>query len=287
MFSCSGSHKSRLFIGEAGFKGVQSLLNKHKNSHPNLASAIVATELSTFGREDESCNNCDDLEREEMWVAANIANLFLNEAQNSVDYSQDSLTRPFFCSQRCERIKNIQDKGGTVILGFDGTLIHKSSHPAISGRTFQRIHWNCPHDKSNYHKQTLPLIISNFFKSASKVQNEGDQIHVTLAQPFRKESFYQGYVYDITNAAKSNDYFLYAKRFFGSDRYPGYDHEITGQESSDAGISRLREFVFKKGSASKSLGYRVGTFYGSQRGFYEVDTDEESSCYSDSESESS
>lgn len=41
----AGRIRSRLFVGEGTFKGVHSLIKKHKKTHPDLAKNITATEL--------------------------------------------------------------------------------------------------------------------------------------------------------------------------------------------------------------------------------------------------
>ena len=292
MATCSGVHKERLFIGEAGFKGVYSLLEKHKDSHPNLGESIIATELLDFGRTAESCPKCSF----EANLGTRITNLFLQDGE-SLAQDLNPKEEGIFCSQRCERISNLQDRGVTIILGFDGTKIHRSKHPSVKRKRFTRIHWNCPHDKSTYAAQTLPKIVKNFFKSASRVQERGGRIHITLAQPLRREPFYQSYVYNIRDAAKSSGYSLYGKRPFGNDRYPGYEHEITGQERSADAADKLREFVFIKGKAPRSrkkhehsifrhrlTRYEQDNYFSNDieesRLYYYRDTDNESSDYS-------
>lgn len=285
MSACNGTHRERLFIGEASFKGVWSLLEKHKDSHPNLGQSITATELETFDRTSDNCPKCqqkyDELSDEDA-LSLSIANLFLQEGE-----TQEKV----FCSDRCERIQSLKDKGVNIILGYDGTKIHE--HTSTAGKIFKRIHWNCPHDKSDYRSQTLPPIIKDFFVSAAQTQQNGDRIHVTLAQPIiphDKTKFYQGVVYNIRDAAKPSGYLLYAKRPFGSTRYPGYEHEQTGSTESAPGAERQREFVFIKGtfpddrekSKYSSENFGINGAY-TKREYYVRDTDDESSSYSSSD----
>jgi hypothetical protein len=286
MAACSGNHLTRLFVGEASFKGTEALVNKHRSLHPNLAQSIIATELSTFSRTSDLCQRCVSFEKRAFELTSAMHNLFC-PPQETVDYSNDPYSNTFFCSDLCKRIYNLKAKGVTVILGFDATQIHTNSHPKIAGKRISRIHWNCPHDKSNFKDQTLPPIIKSFFKSASRVQKSGDRIYVTLAQPEGKTSFYQGYVYNIRNAASSSGYRLFAKRPFGPIRYPGYKHEITGSDDSAKGAERQREFVFVKSPFSFPAGraiseYNSDIYYGKEREYYIRDTDDESSDYSDS-----
>ena len=283
--TCSGIHRERLFIGEASFKGVYSLLKKHKNSHPNLNESITATELKTFGRTSDDCPQClqkYNEQDEETRLALSVHNLFIADG---------GVRKGIFCSDRCRRIQSLKDRKVTIILGYDGTKIHE--HPLTQGRIFPRIQWNCPHDKSNYNAQTLPPIIKSFFQSAAQMQQTGHRVHVTLAQPlggpplYNKPEFYQGIVYDIRAAAKSNGYLLYAKRPFGPARYPGYKHEQTGSSASAAGAERQREFVFIK-SRHLPAGRIKSKFHKetfdvlgrTEREYYIRNTDDESSDYS-------
>lgn len=284
--ACSGTHRKRLFIGEAGFRGVWSLLNKHKDRHPNLGESIIATELETFGRNVDDCPACQqkyEEQDEDTLLGLSITNLFIESG---------NVRKGIFCSDRCERIQSLKDRGVTVILGYDGTNMHE--HPLTQGRTFKRIQWNCPHDKSNYRAQTLPPIIKKFFESAAKMQQNGHRVHVTLAQPLggpynNKSVFYQAIVYNIRFAAASSGYCLYAKRPFGSERYPGYIHEQTGSTESAAGAERQREFVFIKGPMpagrriSKIKKETFNDFGQTKREYYVRDTDDESSGYSSSD----
>ena len=286
--ACSGTHRKRLFIGEAGFLGVWSLLDKHKDRHPNLGKSIIATELENFDRNADDCPACQQRyneQDEDTLLSLAMSNLFIESG---------NVRQGVFCSDRCKRIQALKDRDVTVILGYDGTGMHK--HPLTQGKTFKRIHWNCPHDGSNYRNQTLPTIIKKFFKSAAKMQQDGHRVHVTLAQPpgspaEKKPEFYQGVIYNIRDAAESRGYKLYAKRSFGAERYPGYIHQRTGSTESAVGAERLREFVFVKGPLSADRPQsreQTGSFYLSdtgyiERGYYERDTDEESSNYSSSD----
>ena len=271
MSICTDHHKSRLFIGEANFKGVAALLNKHAATHPSLGKSITATELSILDRTSDKCLSCE----EEKSIAQMAA--LLKESQD---------TSSIFCSEKCKRIQSLKDKGVTVILGYDGTKMHE--HLLTAEKHFQRIHWNCPHDKSSYTSQTLPPIIKDFFASATKLQKKGDRVHVTLAQPIQphdKTKFYQAVVYNIREAAKTSGYMLYAKRPFGPDRYPGYQHEQTGNDQPAPGAERQREFVFIKGKmpeerAKSTIGKQTfGTLNNAEREYYLRATDDESSDY--------
>lgn len=284
---CTEKHYNRLLVGEASFTYACSLLRKHEIDHTDLGQSIIATDLNT-GRTLEECAAC--------------FRLFLEQGEELA---------PNFCSERCQNIDWLIKSGVTVILGFDATKMHESEDPNIKGRTFDRIHWNCPHDGSPHDAQTLATLVFNFFKSSSKMQNDGDRIHITLAQPngchfydqgdkedlehvssmssMKKKEYYQGYVYNIENAAESHNYHLYAIRPFGSERYPGYGHETVEGSPPSKAAETLREFVFIKGENQiplnrKSSSAKSAPFYNGEghswRHYYTRDTDNESSDYS-------
>ncbi len=271
--NCSGKHKERLFVGEGSFVWTEAFLDKQKAKHPNLSKSIIATELQSkkFERDSEICPECEE---ERLYLCFRKF------------FSEKTYFEEVFCSELCERVQRIQRlraRGVEIILGFDGTKIHQ--HPKTKGKHFPRVHWNCPHDGSDFKSQTLPLLIQGFFYSVSKVQKEGDRVHMTLAQTPSKESFYQGFVYDITKAVELNGYRFYKKRFFGTDRYPGYVHETTlgGGPAKAADISREFIFIKKEGDYLESCPIRFSYFYRKKRGFYVAKTDSESSDYSENE----
>ncbi|EDV28368.1 uncharacterized protein TRIADDRAFT_53956 [Trichoplax adhaerens] len=255
---CSGNHKKRLFVGENTFRGIWSLLKKHKGNHPNLGESITASEINPLNERNEmSCGYCDK--------------------KNGQHYKRE------FCSKFCRRIEGLKSRGVTVILGLDAEKIHE--HSQTKNEKFDRIHWNCPHDGSGYREQTLPLILKRFFESSSKVQDKGGRIHITLAQTEEKWAFYQGYIYNITAAAESNSYSLCAKRSFGPERYPGYCHRKTKSRENALAANRLREFVFVKVDNQTDCcdqDTETDIFYGEKRKYYTRNTDNESSSYSKS-----
>ncbi|MBS4164684.1 Uncharacterized protein PRO82_002015 [Candidatus Protochlamydia amoebophila] len=223
---CSGNHKKRLLIGEGNFSFALALINKHdkKNDHSpekSLAHSITATEYN----KEISCSDCEALR------------LFKDKTKKT--YTCEN------CKLTLKRIDEFKEKGAIVRLGIDGTKIHEIEE--LKNIRFRRIHWNCPHDGKSYKNQTLPPIIQKFFKSCAKVQETGDRVHITLAQPTEKAHFYQGCIYDITKAASSAGYVILKKRKFDKERYPEYEHVMTGtNETAIVTEQGAREFVFKK-----------------------------------------
>lgn len=196
----------RLFLGEADFSYTASLLTKHEEDMPGLASSIVATELN------------DEAYLQQIYAA----------------------TYPLYK-------RYLQTKGVAMQYGVDAQKLHE----LFSGQRFSRIHFNCPHDGSDFRSGTLPPIIAGFFQSASKLQKKGDRIYLVLPKVAGKDDFYQGYVYEIYKAAIKGGYKVFHKRNFrdketGFNRYSGYEHCETRRGLSAGVTSSLREWVFEK-----------------------------------------
>ncbi|MDB2613881.1 DUF2431 domain-containing protein [Chlamydiales bacterium] len=294
-YHCSGVHKNRLLIGEGNFSFAQALINKHdaKAGHTengSLGKSIVATEY----KDSLLCDMCKLLQPMKGLKISDTSN---NKDDNFCDH----------CVSTVKRVEELKKKGVAVYLKVDAEKLHEMS--AIKDKRFQRIHWNCPHDGSQFKKQTLPKIIDNFFKSCIKLQSHKDRIHITLAQPPGKKDFYQGYIYNIAHAAVRSGYKIVKKRHFGSDRYPGYQHLQTKKnEKASVTDEGIREFVFQQVSSKswdeaaaklkeekrynlfgmanklterseKECDIFQGTFYGESRLYFDCSTDQDSSDY--------
>ncbi|MBN1684118.1 MAG: DUF2431 domain-containing protein [Gammaproteobacteria bacterium] len=248
----SDGFRTRLFIGEADFSFSQAFIKKH----PELSRSVIATEL----RSKESLR---------------------------IDYPETFETHR----------KYLKKQGVKILYEIDGTKLHENER--WSGQRISRIHFNFPHDGSPFKARTLPLLIKRFFRSASMLQGLEDRIYIALPQPPTtgkgNRYFYQGYVYDIYDAAAKSGYRCIKKRKFQSGeekRYPGYFHRKTKKESSAEIVEESREYIFEK----TGLSYRQisGSFppkpfkvYGRQtKCLTEIETDPESSDYSDSDRES-
>lgn len=226
---CSGRHKLRLLVGEGNFSFALALILKHDtkaqhNAENSLAHSVIATELKS----EVKCEDCKNAK-------------FFEE----VEVRSPDVNRCCACIKTQQRIEELRKKGAQVLLGVDGTKLNEQFGP--TGKKFERIHWNCPHDGSQYGEQTLPEIISEFFKSCARIQNAESRVHITLAQPPGKEAFYQGVIYNIVKASCVGGYVLFKKRKFDHNRYPGYQHVKTWENSTaDVTKEGMREFVFKK-----------------------------------------
>lgn len=241
--------KSRLFLGEADFSYTVALLEKHKDDKPGLKNAITTTELSS---------------KEE------LLKLYPDTFPKNLGYLERSNV-------------NIQ-------FGIDATNIHN----IYNGQIFRRIHFNFPHDGKNFKDENLkpiedlalPKIITAFFKSAWKLQEEGDRIHVTL--PKENERFREAFQYRIEDARKEAGYRLIKKHKFNEDRYLGYNHRMT---TANIGASIAdgngREYIFEKAPLPEEVKNEISPkkyVYKKNRNLLpSINTDDESSDYEDEE----
>ena len=252
---CGGMHKARLLIGEGNFSYALALIKKHderaKHSLENsLGRAITATELDIRIH----CKMCEFLKESYDCSYQH----YLGESYEVIPiYQPGELPQEIYTCDQCtpiieERENNIKEllrRKVTILFGIDATKIHEE----FKDRHFTRIHWNCPHDGNKYQEQTLPELVANFFISCSKIQKEKDRIHVTLAQPLGRKvggwkilggrEYYQGYVYNIVQAAFQVGYTLIKKNRF-NNRYRSYKH----MQTRDSGSldKKMNEFVFQK-----------------------------------------
>lgn len=154
-------------------------------------------------------------------------------------------------NQRSERIKSLKEKGVRVLFRIDGRELHEN--PQLKGERFKRIHWNCPFRWSTITDEEFIQVIVGVFQSCSKVQLNGDRIHITLLQGECDEDWKQcrQYVHNIVKGSVQNGYKLIRKRRFGRDRYPGYQHR-KGDDLEELHLAAVhREFVFEKDHSVK------------------------------------
>lgn len=184
----------------------------------------------------------------------------------------------------------IQKEGATFLDRVDATKIE--TYAQFKGRRIKRIHFNFPHDGSDYKKQTLPTIIKKFFQSARKIQHAGDRVHMALPKPNKasERKFYEGYVYHIYDASHEAGYDLIKKRKFDNERYPGYEHKETGKNTSATITEVAREYIFERlqdgaseSQFKKPIYYR--TYKEERRCLPELKTASDSSDYIDSDNE--
>lgn len=143
--------------------------------------------------------------------------------------------------------ENIKAKQAKIFYDVDARKLHE--HQTFKDNRYERIHFNCPHDKSDYNDQTLPKLLKEFFESASQLQQVGNRVHIALPKIVgdkQRDEFYKGCVYGIYTAARLAGYKQCNPRKFGADRFPGYEHKITGVNGSAAVTGVLREYIFEK-----------------------------------------
>lgn len=243
-------YKKRLFLGEADFSYTVALLKKHEDNHPELSKAITATE-----------------------------------------YSQKKVLKQTYPNTFPNNLKYLKENNVNIQFEIDATNIHN----VYGGQRFHRIHFNFPHDGKNFKDENsnpiedLPLakMINDFFQSASKLQQQGDRIHVAL--PKEASSFREAFVYRIEDARKNAGYKLIKKHKFDNIRYPGYNHRMT---TSNTGAlvaeENGREHIFEKTTSTETMKHEVSPnkkhVYRKYRNLLpSINTDDESSSYEEEE----
>ncbi|CAF0780841.1 unnamed protein product [Didymodactylos carnosus] len=167
----------------------------------------------------------------------------LPEAITATEYVSKKDLETIYSENFPENEKFLTEEGVTLLYGIDATKLSYN----IKGlkKRYPRIHFNFPHDKSDFKKRSLPLLIAEFFASARKLQKRKDRIHVTLPKDPEKNDFYLGYVYGIYDGSSNAGYQLIRKRKFEKSRYPGYIHRITKTNVSATVTEVRREYIFE------------------------------------------
>lgn len=142
-----------------------------------------------------------------------------------------------------KNIENLRQKGVKVDFGVDARNIGTQ----YRGKIFDRIQFNFPNDRSNYStSRSMAQLMKEFFEEASKLQNDGNRVHVVI--PTYRDPFYQVW-YGIYDASREASYKLVKKRKFTNmdyKRYPKYNHCQTGGHEEVEAAKQGREFVFEK-----------------------------------------
>ncbi|MFH1333790.1 MAG: class I SAM-dependent methyltransferase [Pseudomonadota bacterium] len=159
------------------------------------------------------------------------------------EYMSEETTQQTHGALFARNVQYLKTNGADVQFGIDARYLSDY----FSGRRFHSIHFNFPHDRSNFKERTLPNLLKEFFKSAAEVQKIGDKIHIAIPKHPDKEKrkFYESYVYALYEAAAETGYRLAYKRPFGKERYPGYQHTKTGSSDSATVTEDAREYVFE------------------------------------------
>jgi hypothetical protein len=187
------------------------------------------------------------------------------------------------------RLELLKQKGVKIFQGVDGRKLHEQ----FKDQRIKRIQWNMPFGASRKDTE-FEGVMPQFFESASQLQQKGDRVHVTLMQEDGKQGSRQ-IENGIVLGATSAQYRLIRKRWFGVERYPGYQHVKTNGEPYQ-GSDETREFIFEKTECMtvddnplalqdpKEKEYKIGsTSSDLKHTYFECSTDEESSDYYDSD----
>lgn len=205
----------RLLLGEHDFAFTEAFLRRYRDI-PGLSESLVTSELC------------------ELAELKGIHNL--------------SETRPEFSW----RVNRLRQRKALLLDRLDATRLTEDSRLSTGNSNLIRypfIHFNNPHDGSDSFDRKLPRILHGFFKSAIFFQHPGDLVYMALPcfPEDSKRRQYHGCIYDIYSAAARFGYVLIAKRTFNKDRYPGYEHRITGKNKpSKEHVKSMVEYVFMR-----------------------------------------
>lgn len=202
-------YKSRLFVGESDFSFTTAFLEKHKDKK-GLTSQVTATALES---------------REDVW-------------------RKYGKTFPSF-QQYQASLRSAKEDECEVYYNVDAKALDKNQ--CLTGKRFQRIHYNLPNDGSSYDEPSLTLMLLEFFENARKLQKDGDRIHMALptSADAKTRHFIEGYAYSLHVITASAGYKLIKKRHFGHQRYPGYQ-PVSLEDTN----TPLCEYIFEKTNLS-------------------------------------
>ncbi|CAF3538012.1 unnamed protein product [Rotaria socialis] len=226
--------KTRLLVGEGNFSFTRVLLEQH----PFKKEEIVATELKK--------------DYQKFYVKPE------DSGEDEPGYDTEALEyrqRVKNCLKELKSISNL-----TLQFGIDATKLN--TH--YKGRRFHRIYFNFPYRSE---RERTADMVKDFFISARKVQEEGDQILLTLVCRLGNEEktaeehriYWHGLTYGIVKASEAGGYRLIKKRRFSDStnnedphRYGKmksdnkYIHECTDSLRSCHFTDDARQYVFEK-----------------------------------------
>ncbi len=144
----------------------------------------------------------------------------------------------------------LQEKGVGVVLGVNAAGLHE--HEALVNRTFDEIHFNCPHDGLKEGSRTAE-IIAGFFMSARLLQSTRGKILMILPrQAQERDEYRKAVIYRIYEATINAGYEMIAKNVADEKIYPEYQHVITPAETSTPAAQVLRQYIFRKTQMSRA-----------------------------------
>lgn len=209
-------YKKRLLIGENGYSYTKALIKKHEISHPELGSAIVATEISTAVDKDR----IDDIKQNKEYLENHCVEII--EGQNA---SIENLVKKYKEKQRFPRIH--------FNLPHDGRSYENWGGSAPVNELFEKV-------------KDLQEIGDRIHMALPKKHVE-DQLDIySLNYPYTPTNFY-----GIFESSTHNGYKLIDKRKFGRIRYPDYQHAKTKNGYPAAVAETAREYIFEKISKTR------------------------------------
>lgn len=212
-------YKKRLILGDGNFSYSRALVKKQQdNGKKDLATALTVTEY------------CQQEELKEKYAQSPTNDVYKNFQAN---------------------LNALGEMGVEVIFGVDATKIHTM----FNDRRFKRIHFNFPYfyDEgltAQQKKEKTRELVGNFFRSAAKIQQPGDRIHMGLVTGFDDPVWYEDATYGVAEFSEKEGYAYIKKRdFIDPDkgvRYPGYSHVKTSSNATVTTAETGREFIFEK-----------------------------------------
>ncbi len=197
-----------LLLGEGNFSFALSLVTLLNAKHSGVSRKFIASDNQTF----------NDLEKiHESKFTHNISTL--------------------------EQSKNV-----TLFENIDAQTINQNENLQKISNRFHKIYFNNPHDGKNYKQQSIPKILSNFFKAARNIQQPGDKIHIILPKDPDKDKRDWRYAkcYDIYPLATEFGYIYHRKYGEIAKRYPEYQSTKTTSSDNVFETKDLREHVFMR-----------------------------------------
>lgn len=239
---CSNNHKLRLFVGEGNFSYTEAVIEKHKVQHPDLAKSIIATEFYTeeyYKNQGELIPVCDD-----------EAEILDFQPSGEID--------------TLERIKRLKTLGVKVILGLDATKLQDCKDlPSRIPRIHWNLPLNeepmKPFDqllsqffRSCREKQEVGDRVSiTLLQGANKSPQASNGF-------LPDWMFQQAHKAKVVSASSYSGYKLIKKRKFqdgSSKRYPLYitRNSYSGKPLKETQITCIREFIFEKVTSSVAI----------------------------------
>lgn len=223
-----------LILGDGNFSFSEALVLERGD---DFAQTLVTTEIGSadqhFGP--RSCEQCKK----------DSEGLYDDPSIDCPEFDSEEGANLVLCSS-CEevqvRIRNLREKGATVLFNIDATNLDEAKLP--KGAKFDEIYWNCPFDGEAPQRNKLSPILQKFFEACRPIQSPGGKVRMALIW----ERWFIGPYYNVfVNAAKSG-YRLLEINDFPSETHAGYTFKDNPGNPISKEVEKygLKEFVFER-----------------------------------------